>query len=98
MIEFCLVGGGFIGSELAASLTGIGAKVTMMASELLQSGISRIGEILDEMKRWMEEHEYESFGQMHGSMNFLHCPNPAGLERANYMHMLRSWETSAKTG
>ena len=27
-----------------------GAKVTMMASELLQNGINRISEVLDEMK------------------------------------------------
>ncbi|MFY9553358.1 MAG: dihydroorotate dehydrogenase-like protein [Blastocatellia bacterium] len=34
-----------------------GAKVTMMASELLQNGMGRMGEVLDEMERWMEEHE-----------------------------------------
>ena len=37
-----------------------GAKVTMMASELLQNGIGRIKVILDEMRHWMDEHEYES--------------------------------------
>lgn len=42
-------------------------------------------------------HDYESLQQMHGSMNFLHCPNPAGLERTNYMHILRSWEALAGT-
>lgn len=54
-----------------------GAKVTMMASELLQNGIQRMAVILDEMRRWMEEHEYESVAQMIGSMSQKHCAEPA---------------------
>ncbi len=37
-----------------------GAKVAMMASELLKNGVGRIGQIVGELSRWMEEHEYES--------------------------------------
>lgn len=68
-----------------------GAKVTMMASELLQNGIKRINVILDEMTRWMDEHEYESVAQMIGSMSQEHCAEPAAFERANYMKMLASY-------
>lgn len=68
-----------------------GAKVTMMASELLQNGIRRINVILDEMRRWMDEHEYESVAQMIGSMSQQHCAEPAAFERANYMKMLASY-------
>jgi len=68
-----------------------GAKVTMMASELLQNGIRRIKIILDEMKAWMDEHEYESVAQMIGSMSQQHCAEPAAFERANYMKMLASY-------
>ena len=68
-----------------------GAKVTMMASELLQNGINRIGEILDEMKRWMEEHEYSSVTQMIGSMSQQNVVETAAFERANYMKMLASY-------
>jgi len=68
-----------------------GAKVTMMASELLQNGIRRIDVILDEMRRWMDEHEYESVAQMIGSMSQRHCAEPAAFERANYMKMLASY-------
>jgi dihydroorotate dehydrogenase (fumarate) len=68
-----------------------GAKVTMMASELLQKGIRRINLILDEMQRWMDEHEYESVAQMIGSMSQRHCAEPAAFERANYMKMLASY-------
>jgi len=68
-----------------------GAKVTMMASELLQNGIGRIGEILQEMKQWMEEHEYGSVRQMIGSMSQKHVIETAAFERANYMRMLASY-------
>lgn len=68
-----------------------GAKVTMMASELLQNGIRRINLILDEMRRWMTEHEYESVAQMIGSMSQQHCAEPAAFERANYMKTLASY-------
>jgi len=68
-----------------------GAKVTMMASELLQNGIRRINLILDEMRRWLDEHEYESVAQMIGSMSQQHCAEPAAFERANYMKILASY-------
>lgn len=68
-----------------------GAKVTMMASELLRGGVHRITHILDEMARWMEAHDYESVGQMQGSMSQKNIVEPAALERANYMKMLQSY-------
>jgi len=68
-----------------------GASVTMMTSELLRNGIDRVGQILDSMARWMEEHEYESVKQMQGSMSQKHVKEPAAFERANYMRVLHSW-------
>ncbi|HEU4837226.1 MAG TPA: dihydroorotate dehydrogenase-like protein [Pyrinomonadaceae bacterium] len=68
-----------------------GAKVTMMASELLQNGIRRIGQVLNEVVTWLNEHEYESVMQMIGAMSQKHCPEPAAFERANYMKMLQSY-------
>ncbi len=68
-----------------------GAKVTMMASELLQRGVRRIKEILAEIEHWMDEHEYVSVAQMIGSMSQQHCAEPAAFERANYMKTLDSY-------
>lgn len=68
-----------------------GAKVTMMASELLQNGIRRIGQVLNELVTWLNEHEYESVTQMIGAMSQKHCAEPAAFERANYMKMLQSY-------
>jgi dihydroorotate dehydrogenase (fumarate) len=68
-----------------------GAKVTMMASELLQNGVRRIGQVLNELVTWLTEHEYESVTQMIGAMSQKHCAEPAAFERANYMKMLQSY-------
>jgi dihydroorotate dehydrogenase (fumarate) len=68
-----------------------GAKVTMMASELLQNGMRRIGQVLNELVTWLTEHEYESVTQMIGAMSQKHCAEPAAFERANYMKMLQSY-------
>ena len=68
-----------------------GAKVTMMASELLQKGVRRIAQVLNELVTWLHEHEYESVTQMIGSMSQKHCAEPAAFERANYMKMLQSY-------
>jgi dihydroorotate dehydrogenase (fumarate) len=68
-----------------------GAKVTMMASELLQKGVRRVGQVLNEVVTWLHEREYESVTQMIGAMSQKHCAEPAAFERANYMKMLQSY-------
>lgn len=68
-----------------------GAKVTMMASELLQNGLGRIGQILQEMESWMMEYEYSSVQQMIGSVSQKNVAEPAAFERANYMKVLDSY-------
>ena len=70
-----------------------GADVAMMASELLLNGIGRITQILNEMKKWMEEKEYSSIEMMKGSMSQKKIAQPAAFERANYMKTLQSYKT-----
>ncbi len=69
-----------------------GANVTMLCSVLLKNGPDHVADILDEMKQWMEKHEYESVTQMRGSMSQQSCANPAAFERANYMKALREFK------
>jgi dihydroorotate dehydrogenase (fumarate) len=69
-----------------------GAKVAMTTSALLEHGIPYLGTMLRDLTTWMEEHEYESVQQMHGSMSQRAVAQPAALERANYMHVLRSYQ------
>jgi dihydroorotate dehydrogenase (fumarate) len=68
-----------------------GADAVQVVSELLQHGAERLGAILKEMTRWLEEHEYESLEQLRGSMSMRHCPDPAAYERTNYLRILQGW-------
>lgn len=69
-----------------------GATVTMMTSEVLKNGPKRIGEIANEVRNWLIEHEYESLAQMRGSMSQKNVAQPAAYVRANYMRVLQSWQ------
>ncbi len=68
-----------------------GAKVAMMASNLLHHGEKVIPSMLEELQTWMKEREYESIKQMQGSMSQRNVREPAAFERANYMKVLSSW-------
>jgi len=70
-----------------------GAKVAMMASNLLHHGEQAVGPILSELEAWMQEREYESIQQMQGSMSQKSVKEPAAFERANYMKVLNSFRT-----
>lgn len=67
-----------------------GADVAQMTSVLLEKGSGHLKTILNDMKHWMEEHEYESIEQMKGSMCHQSVAEPAAYERANYMKVLQS--------
>lgn len=69
-----------------------GANAVQVVSAVLKHGIGHFGHMLQEIKTWMDEHEYESIQQMCGSMNLLRCPDPASLLRGNYIHMLQTWQ------
>ena len=70
----------------------VGADVTMMASALLKHGIGHITQVLQDLVNWMEEREYESVGQMQGSMSQRDCANPEAFERANYIKALNTYK------
>ncbi|HEU0003173.1 MAG TPA: dihydroorotate dehydrogenase-like protein [Ktedonobacteraceae bacterium] len=72
-----------------------GASVAMVASTLLTHGIDRLTHLLRTLNEWMEQHEYESIVQMHGSMSQQAVADPAAFERANYMKELNSFNLYA---
>lgn len=69
-----------------------GANVMMTTSALLVNGVDHIGAMVDGLRGWMEENEYESVEQMRGSMSQMHVAEPSAFERANYMKVLQSWQ------
>lgn len=69
-----------------------GGDVAMIASEFLRNGTGKATEIINGMKAWMQEKEYESIEQMKGSMSQKAVGEPAAFERANYMKTLQSYK------
>ncbi len=70
----------------------VGANVTQLNSILMKKGLTELRNIETAMINWMEEQEYQSVKQMHGSMSAQHVPNPAKFERAQYMKALSKFE------
>ncbi|MGA2616803.1 MAG: dihydroorotate dehydrogenase-like protein [Thermoguttaceae bacterium] len=68
-----------------------GADVGMIVSAIYQDGSDCIAEILQGLRQWMEEKEYDSVEQLKGSMSQANCPDPAAFERGNYMKALTSF-------
>jgi dihydroorotate dehydrogenase (fumarate) len=89
--DFALTSGVHTSQDVLKSMMA-GARVTMLASELLHNGVGRISEILSDMNVWMESYEYESIKQMQGSMSQQAVAEPAAFERANYMKALQSFD------
>ncbi len=89
--DFALTSGVHTANDVLKSMMA-GAKVAMMASNLLHNGEQVIPSMLTELKWWMESHEYESIAQMQGSMSQKSVKEPAAFERANYMKVLTSYK------
>lgn len=68
-----------------------GARVVMLASELLKNGPDRVTELLSDLTAWMGAHEYTSIKQLIGSLSQQSVAEPAAFERANYMKVLSSY-------
>jgi dihydroorotate dehydrogenase (fumarate) len=84
------------GSDVVKQLL-VGADVAMMTSALLRHGPEHVRTVEQELRGWMEQHEYESVTQLRGSVSQATAHNPSAYERANYMQTLHSWSTPPET-
>ncbi|MGB7622239.1 MAG: dihydroorotate dehydrogenase-like protein [Terriglobia bacterium] len=82
---------GVHGAQDALKMLMVGASVTMLCSVLFRAGIDQIRTIEQDMRQWMEDHQYESVQQMQGSMSQKNCADPAAFERAQYMRAIKSY-------
>jgi len=89
-VDFALTGGVHTARDILKAMMA-GAKVSMMTSKLLYSGLDGISNILAELQKWLEDHEYKSIQQMQGSMSQKSVAEPSAFERANYMKVLSSF-------
>lgn len=88
--DFAITSGVHTGEDVLKAMMA-GARVVQIASEFLQRGAKRIGELVGELEAWMVEKDYDSIQQMQGSMSQRYVAEPAAFERANYMKTLASW-------
>ena len=89
---------GVHGPEDVIKLLMAGADVTMLCSTLLRNGISHLRYIEHGLRKWLEDHEYESVHQLQGSMSQIRCPDPAAFERAQYMRAVKGLHHVQVTG
>lgn len=68
-----------------------GADAVAFTSVLLMKGEEEVKVILNDIKKWMEKHEYDSIAQMKGSISLAHTDNPAAYERNSYMYALQHY-------
>jgi dihydroorotate dehydrogenase (fumarate) len=88
--DLAITGGVHSAQDVLKSMMA-GASAAMMASALLRNGTGHAKRVLDDVKAWMGEHEYDSIEQMRGSMCRQNVPNPRAFERGNYMRVLSSY-------
>ncbi len=88
---------GVYAAEDVIKLLMVGADVTMLCSALLRNGVEHIRYVEQGVRRWMEDHEYESVQQMQGSMSQQRCSDPGAFERAQYMRAVKGLQHVAAT-
>ena len=88
--DMAITGGVHTANDVVKSIMA-GAKVTQLASALLQNGIGYLRPLRNQLEAWLEKNEYQSIEQMQGSMSQKNVPNPKAFQRANYMKVLSSY-------
>ena len=88
--DIAITGGVHTAEDVIKSIMS-GASVTMVTSVLLERGMDYLKELVGGVKEWLENNEYESLQDIYGLMSHKTTPEPALLERANYLKVLDSY-------
>jgi len=67
-----------------------GADAVQVVSALYKQGIEIIGDMIEEIKAWMEKHGFENIDDFKGKMSQINSPNPAEYERVQFMRYFES--------
>lgn len=68
-----------------------GGDVAMTTSALLERGPEWAATLVDGVRGWLADHEYESVRQLKGSLSQTASPDPGAFERAGYMQAITSF-------
>ena len=69
-----------------------GAQAVQVCSVLLREGLGRIGEMISELERWMDRHEFESIDDFRGRMSMELEGKPDYYQRQQYIRVLSGSE------
>ncbi len=86
--------GGVHTPEDAIKLLLAGADVVHLCSALLAKGPAYLAHMIEGLTDWMGEQGFDSVDEFRGRVSALTIPNPAELERANYVSILDSYSFS----
>ena len=67
-----------------------GADVAMTASALYKNGIGYLKTMKMNLKRWMDNMDFDSVSGFKGILSQQHISDPTAFERANYIKVLQS--------
>jgi dihydroorotate dehydrogenase (fumarate) len=85
--SLAITGGVHTGIDVVKAVM-CGAHAVQMVSALLRNRPEYLATVREELRGWLEKHQYESLAQMRGSMAREHTPDRAMLERVNYIRVL----------
>jgi dihydroorotate dehydrogenase (fumarate) len=88
--DLAITGGVHTGTDAIKAMMA-GASAVMLASALLQNGITHLGKIRSDMEAWMKEHGYSTVSSLTGRMSGMNNAASAALERTNYIEELSSY-------
>jgi dihydroorotate dehydrogenase (fumarate) len=90
-LDFAATGGIYQARDVI-KLMMAGASVTMLVSALLRHGIDHLFTIEQDLREWLQAHEYDSLTQLQGCMSQLNCPDPSAFERAQYLKSIQTYQ------
>jgi dihydroorotate dehydrogenase (fumarate) len=68
-----------------------GAKAVQIVSAIYKYGAEHISIMLEELKNWMEKHQFSSIDQFRGKMSQSKSSDPAAYERVQFMKYFRGY-------
>ncbi|HET9492630.1 MAG TPA: dihydroorotate dehydrogenase-like protein [Chloroflexia bacterium] len=89
-LDMAASGGIHEGHDVAKMLLA-GAGVTMLCSVLLRRGIEYLTSLEQDLRRWMDEHTFDSVLDMQGKLSQQNVVDPEAFERAHYIRSLHSY-------
>jgi dihydroorotate dehydrogenase (fumarate) len=97
-VDFAVTGGVHTHEDVLKAVLA-GARVTQMASELLQNGPNRLREIEADLERWLDAHQFGALSELHGRRTLSALvADPVASERTGYIQMLHSLDRSCPVG